>query len=168
MRSYLPAYDMVTPRDLARRSERRRGAGTAGNHFAGGTDLMVLLEAGKLAHRKFLSIWKLGELRGKSVSPEHVTHRRADDLHGYTPSRALAREFPLLARAAAETGGDRHAESRHARRKHRERVARRGFPAGAAGVRGAARACLRPRRALRPLHAIPHAATNRWIFAATN
>ena len=41
--------------------------------FAGGTDLMVLLEAGKLPHRRFLSIWKLPELRGIEVTPDHVT-----------------------------------------------------------------------------------------------
>ena len=31
--------------------------------FAGGTDLMVLLEAGKLAHRRYVNIWNLAELR---------------------------------------------------------------------------------------------------------
>ncbi len=73
--------------------------------FAGGTDLMVLLEAGKLPHRGFLSIWKLPELRGIEVTPEHVL---LGALTTYTEVRRhelLAREFPLLCRAAAETGG---------------------------------------------------------------
>ena len=66
---------------------------------------MVLLEAGKLPHRRFLSIWNLPELRGVEVTPEHVT---LGSLATYTDIRrheTLAREFPLLACAAAETGG---------------------------------------------------------------
>ncbi len=65
---------------------------------------MVLLEAGKLAHRRFLSIWKFPELRGIEVTPDHVT---LGALTTYTETRrneVLAREFPLLSRAAAETG----------------------------------------------------------------
>jgi CO/xanthine dehydrogenase FAD-binding subunit len=72
--------------------------------FAGGTDLMVLLEAGKLPHKKFLNIWNLAELRGIQTSADHVT---LGALTTYTEVRGheiLAREFPLLCRAAAETG----------------------------------------------------------------
>src|SRR6202048_2210296 len=72
--------------------------------LAGGTDLMVLLEAGKLPHRKFLSIHKLPELAGVEVTPQHAV---LGSLSTYTDVRRhelLAREFPLLARAAAETG----------------------------------------------------------------
>jgi CO/xanthine dehydrogenase FAD-binding subunit len=72
--------------------------------FAGGTDLMVLLEAGKLPRKKFLNIWNLAELRGIETSADHVT---LGALTTYTEVRRheiLAREFPLLCRAAAETG----------------------------------------------------------------
>jgi CO/xanthine dehydrogenase FAD-binding subunit len=72
--------------------------------FAGGTDLMVLLEAGKLPHRKFLSIWKLPELRGISVTPAHVTLNALTTYSEIRRHELLAREFPLLCRAAAETG----------------------------------------------------------------
>jgi len=73
--------------------------------LAGGTDLMVLFEAGKLTHRKFLSIWKLSELKGIEVTPEHVT---LGALTTYTQAQAhavLQREFSLLCQAARETGG---------------------------------------------------------------
>jgi CO/xanthine dehydrogenase FAD-binding subunit len=73
--------------------------------FAGGTDLMVLLEAGKLAHRNFFSIRHLDELRGVEESPEHLT---LGALTTYTQVRnhaTLRREFPMLCRAASETGG---------------------------------------------------------------
>jgi CO/xanthine dehydrogenase FAD-binding subunit len=72
--------------------------------FAGGTDLMVLLEAGKLPRKKFLNIQNLAELRGIETSADHVT---LGALTTYTEVRRheiLAREFPLLCRAAAETG----------------------------------------------------------------
>ncbi len=72
--------------------------------FAGGTDLMVLLEAGKLPHRKFLSIWHLPELRGIEVTPEHVTLGAVTTYTQVRRHELLADEFPLLCRAAAETG----------------------------------------------------------------
>ncbi|HUA00792.1 MAG TPA: xanthine dehydrogenase family protein subunit M [Candidatus Aquilonibacter sp.] len=105
MRSYLPAYELETPRDLSAALDRLARAPGAWKPFAGGTDLMVLLEAGKLAHKKFLSLWRLPELRGIELTPEHVT---LGALTTYTEVRrngTLAGEFPLLARAAAETGG---------------------------------------------------------------
>jgi len=73
--------------------------------LAGGTDVMVLFEAGKLAHRNFLSIWKLPELNGIEVRKENVT---LGALTTYTQVQAhsvLQQEFPLLCQAARETGG---------------------------------------------------------------
>jgi CO/xanthine dehydrogenase FAD-binding subunit len=105
VRSYLPAYELEAPRDLADVLDRVAREPEAWKLFAGGTDLMVLLEAGKLSHKKFLSIWRLPELRGIEITPEHVT---IGALTTYTDVRCnglLAGEFPLLARAAAETGG---------------------------------------------------------------
>ena len=104
MRAYLPAYEMETPRDLTAallRMAREPGAWRA---FAGGTDLMVLLEAGKLPHRKFLNIWNLGELRGIAVTAEHLTMGALTTYAEVQRHEILAREFPLLCRAAAETG----------------------------------------------------------------
>jgi CO/xanthine dehydrogenase FAD-binding subunit len=104
MRSYVPAYEMETPRDLAAALERMAREPGVWRPFAGGTDLMVLLEAGKVPHRKFLNIWKLSELLGIEVTPQHVT---LGALTTYTEVRShevLAREFPLLCQAAAETG----------------------------------------------------------------
>src|SRR5260370_7596091 len=71
--------------------------------FAGGTDLMVLLEAGKLPHRKFISLWKLPELRGIEVTPEHVTLGALTTYSEIRSHEILARDIPLLSRAAAET-----------------------------------------------------------------
>jgi CO/xanthine dehydrogenase FAD-binding subunit len=104
MRSNVPAYEMEAPRDLATALERMAREPGAWKPFAGGTDLMVLLEAGKLPHHKFVNIWGLPELRGIEVSPAHVT---LGALTTYTELRRheiIAREFPLLCQAAAETG----------------------------------------------------------------
>jgi CO/xanthine dehydrogenase FAD-binding subunit len=103
MRSYLPAYEIVAPRDLPEALDRM--AGGAWHPFAGGTDLMVLAEAGKLPHRKFVSIWQLQELRGIAETPQHITLGALTTYTQVQRHPALQREFPLLCRAAAETGG---------------------------------------------------------------
>ena len=73
--------------------------------FSGGTDLMVLLEAGKLDHRNYINIWGLNELRGIEVTDTHIT---LGALTTYTEVQAhplLQSEFPMLCQAAGETGG---------------------------------------------------------------
>ena len=105
MRAFLPDYNLEAPGDFADALKRMAREPGAWQPFAGGTDLMVLLEAGKLQHRNFLSIWKFPELRGIEVAGEHAL---LGALTTYTEIRGhagLAREFPLLGRAAAETGG---------------------------------------------------------------
>ena len=104
MRSYVPAYELETPKNLKAALECLARKPGEWKPFAGGTDLMVLLEAGKLPHRRFVSIWNLAELRGITVDAEHVA---LGALTTYTEVRqheVLAQEFPLLCQAAAETG----------------------------------------------------------------
>ena len=66
---------------------------------------MVQLAAGTLAPRQFLSIWGIGELRRIDAEADSV---RLGSLATFTDIRAnvvLQQEFPLVCRAAAETGG---------------------------------------------------------------
>jgi CO/xanthine dehydrogenase FAD-binding subunit len=72
--------------------------------FAGGTDLMVLLEAGKLTHAKYLNLWQLEELRRIEVEPESVVLGATVTYSQVLRNETLADEFPLLGRAARETG----------------------------------------------------------------
>src|ERR1700732_330104 len=105
MRSYVPEYEMEEAGDLSATLEILAREPGVWKPFAGGTDLMVLLEAGKLPNRRFVSVWALPELRGIEETPESVT---LGALTTYTQIRRhpwLAREFPLLSGAAAETGG---------------------------------------------------------------
>jgi CO/xanthine dehydrogenase FAD-binding subunit len=104
VRAYLPAYRLEEPRDLSEVLERLTQEPGHWKLFAGGTDLMVLLEAGKLPHRNFLSVWKLPELRGIEVAPDSVTIGAATTYTALRNHATLAREFPLLCQAASETG----------------------------------------------------------------
>jgi CO/xanthine dehydrogenase FAD-binding subunit len=104
MRSFVPGYEMEAARDLAAALERMAREPGTWKPFAGGTDLMVLLEAGKLPHRRFVSIWKLPELREIEVRSEHVTLGALTTYSEVRRQEILAREFPLLCQAAAETG----------------------------------------------------------------
>jgi CO/xanthine dehydrogenase FAD-binding subunit len=105
MRSYLPAYDMKVPLELDEALEVMAREPGEWRPFAGGTDLMVLLEQGKLPHKRFLSVWKLPELRGITVADDHVMLGAMTTYRQVLTSPMLHREFPLLCRAAYETGG---------------------------------------------------------------
>jgi CO/xanthine dehydrogenase FAD-binding subunit len=105
VRCYLPSYHLEAPRDLASALDRMKREPGVWRPFAGGTDIMVLLEAGKLSHWRFLSIWKLPELQGIEVAREHVTIGALTTYTAVKGHETLMREFPLLCRAAAETGG---------------------------------------------------------------
>jgi len=104
VRSYLPDYELRTPRDLAEALAWLAGEPGLWKPFAGGTDLMVLLEAGTLAHKKFISLWTLQELKGIQVTPAAVTLGALTTYTEVRRHRLLEAEFPLLCRAARETG----------------------------------------------------------------
>ncbi len=148
MRAYLPAYHLEEPRDLNDVLERLTREPGRWKLFAGGTDLMVLLEAGKLAHRNFLSVWKLPELRGIEVAPDTVTIGAGTTYTELRNNATLAREFPLPKACRVRDGRDRHTESRHHRRKHCQRFAGCGFSARVACIRRGDRIGFRARGAV--------------------
>ncbi|MDX6443326.1 MAG: hypothetical protein QOH71_400 [Blastocatellia bacterium] len=105
MRAYVPAYQLITPDTLgdalnvlARESGRWKP-------FAGGTDVMVLLEAGKLPHKNYLNIWNLSELRGIEVTDSHITLGALTTYTEIQDHQTLQTEFPMICQAASETGG---------------------------------------------------------------
>ncbi len=105
MRAYLPDYELRAPRDLAAALELLAREPGVWRALAGGTDLLVLLEAGLLAHKRFLSIWHLPELKGIEVTPDHVTLGALTTYTEVQRHEMMRREFPLLCAAARETGG---------------------------------------------------------------
>jgi len=105
VRAFVPQYQLTTPSSLADALALLHSEPGVWKPFAGGTDLMVLLEAGKLPHRNYVNIWGLKELRGIEVNDSHIT---LGALTTYTDVRShpvLQNEFPMLCQAASETGG---------------------------------------------------------------
>jgi len=73
--------------------------------IAGGTDVMVLYAAGKLPARKLVNIWNLPELRRIEVFSDEIRIGAGCTYTELREQEIVGREFPLLARAAAWTGG---------------------------------------------------------------
>src|SRR2546430_13904692 len=105
MRAYVPAYELETPAGLDQAVDLLARAPGSWKPFAGGTDLMVLLEAGKLPHRNYLNIWNLKELRGIEVSEANVSMGALTTYTDVQANEVLREEFPMLCQAARETGG---------------------------------------------------------------
>lgn len=104
MRSYVPAYELHVPGSLTETLSLLAREPGVWQPFAGGTDLMVLLEAGKLAHQRYLSLAKLQDLRGIEVTPANVTLGAMTTYAEIQSHPVLQTEFPLLCAAARETG----------------------------------------------------------------
>ena len=105
MRSHLPSYQMISPENLQEGLSLLAHEPGVWQPFAGGTDLMVLLEAGKLAHKNYVNIWNLPELRGIEISPEQVSIGALTTYTEVQEHALLRSEFPMLCQAASETGG---------------------------------------------------------------
>lgn len=104
MRAYLPDYELKTPANLADTLQLLSVEPGVWRPFAGGTDLMVLLEAGKLAHKRFVSLWRLPELRGIEGKDSHVTIGAMTTYSEIQQNKVLQAEFPMLCEAANLTG----------------------------------------------------------------
>jgi CO/xanthine dehydrogenase FAD-binding subunit len=105
MRAFIPNYQLVTPASLSEALDALARDVGAWQPFAGGTDLMVLLEAGKLPQKNYVNIWNLSELRGIEVTDSHVTLRALTTYTQIQAHETLRAEFPMLCQAASETGG---------------------------------------------------------------
>jgi CO/xanthine dehydrogenase FAD-binding subunit len=102
MRSHLADFDLVVAPDLA---GALRSVAEGWRPIAGGTDLMVLFNAGRLPYPKLVSVAKLPELTGITVSTDSVTLGSAVTYSAIQRHPILQAEFPLLCKAASWTGG---------------------------------------------------------------
>jgi CO/xanthine dehydrogenase FAD-binding subunit len=105
MRSDPRDYQLVAPGNLLAAVSIMAKEPGAWLPIAGGTDVMVLYAAGKLPARKLLSIWNLPELRGIEVLPGEIRIGAGCTYTELREHEVVAREFPLLSRAASWTGG---------------------------------------------------------------
>jgi CO/xanthine dehydrogenase FAD-binding subunit len=105
MRAFIPSYQLISPSSLSEALDLLATDHGAWQPFAGGTDLMVLLEAGKLPHRNYVNIWNLTELRGFEVADDQVTLGALTTYTDVQNNELMRAEFPMLCQAASETGG---------------------------------------------------------------
>ena len=101
----LDHYELVVPRSL-REALDDLARHPAARPFAGGTDLMVVLEAGQLPPGRYVSLQNCRELRGiEDGEAGGVSIGALTTYTGIRNAARLTREYPLLAAAAQETGG---------------------------------------------------------------
>ena len=105
MRAYLPDYELRTAGSLSDALALLANEPGVWKPFAGGTDLMVLFETGRLAHKRYVNIWNLAELRGISVTEDYITLGALTSYTEVQENDLLQQEFPILCQAAGETGG---------------------------------------------------------------
>jgi CO/xanthine dehydrogenase FAD-binding subunit len=105
MRSYLPSFALRRTQTLDEALRFLAEQPGRWRPFAGGTDLMVLLAAGMLQHQEFVGIWGIEELRRIVVTDEAISLGALSTFSDVLRHPILHQEFPLLCRAAADTGG---------------------------------------------------------------
>ncbi len=104
MKSAIGDLNFVTASDL-NDAMRLLASDPGWEPIAGGTDLMVLLNAGKLRGHRFVSIRQLSELCGIEVTEQEVVVGAAVTYTAIREHPILRSEFPLLPLAASWTGG---------------------------------------------------------------
>jgi CO/xanthine dehydrogenase FAD-binding subunit len=72
--------------------------------FAGGTDIMVLLEAGRLTRKRYVNLWPLDELRGIVADESAITIGALSTYTDLLENPVVGDEFPLVCEAARQTG----------------------------------------------------------------
>jgi CO/xanthine dehydrogenase FAD-binding subunit len=101
MRANVPEYDLRATKSL---EEALTLCAAGYQPIAGGTDLMVLFQAGKLAARRLVDISPLAELRGITITPEAITVGALTTFTEIQRHPLLQSEFNLLCQAASWTG----------------------------------------------------------------
>ena len=104
MRANIAAYDMWSPSSLEEALVALDSKPEDNTPFAGGTDLMVLLEAGVLPPGRFMNIWALDDLRGIEITDESITLGALTTYGEIRANEVLGEHYPMLGEAAKETG----------------------------------------------------------------
>ncbi|MCS6914727.1 MAG: xanthine dehydrogenase family protein subunit M [Myxococcales bacterium] len=105
MRFDVAAYKLRTPQSVQEALAWMAAEPGALRPLAGGTDLMVLLAAGKLPGGQFVNLWPLRELRTIEVTSDSVTLGALTTYSDVQAHPVLQQEFPMLVEAARQTGG---------------------------------------------------------------
>lgn len=104
MRSFVGDYDLIKATHLNAALELLRSP-EGWRPIAGGTDLMVLFNAGRLPYRRLVSIRDIPELRRIETTESEVRIGGAVTYSQIRESPMVQAQFPLLCKAATWTGG---------------------------------------------------------------
>ncbi len=104
MRARAAEYELVSPGSLPAVLEMMAREPGTWTPIAGGTELMVQFGAGRLQAKRLVNIFGLGELSGIRETETGVAIGAGTTYTALRRSPVIAREFPLLARAAGWTG----------------------------------------------------------------
>lgn len=104
MRANPAEYTCVKATSLADVLERLSSAPGYWKPLAGGTDLMVMFAAGKLAHKNFVDISHLSEIKKIDVTHNAIVLGGGVTYSQIAENAVIAQEFPNLKKAAMETG----------------------------------------------------------------
>ncbi|HXS14370.1 MAG TPA: FAD binding domain-containing protein, partial [Acidobacteriaceae bacterium] len=104
MRSDVTGYELSAPLNL--QAVLTQIASEPGRHalLAGGTELMVALNTGRLGSRSLISIQHLRELRFIRVTADAVVIGAGTTFTDIRRNETIARELPMLVQAASWTG----------------------------------------------------------------
>jgi CO/xanthine dehydrogenase FAD-binding subunit len=104
MRSYLDDYDAIRAKDIPHALDLLE-SGDGWRPIAGGTDLMVLFNAGKMPFRKLFDIGQIPDLCTIQTTGREIVIGAAVTYTQIRQNSILQAEFPLLCAAASWTGG---------------------------------------------------------------
>jgi CO/xanthine dehydrogenase FAD-binding subunit len=104
VKAFVPDYEMKTPENLTAALQILAKNPGEWKLFAGGTDLMVVFETGKLAHKKFLNINSIPELKDFVVNEEDILIGGGCTYTQIQNHALIQREFPLLVHSGEVTG----------------------------------------------------------------
>jgi len=105
VRAYVSTFEVRSAKHLGEAVDLLASGSKSWQPLAGGTDVMVSFAADKLANHHFLDIWQLDELRGICSGENEITLGALTTYSEILRHLELCSAFPLLAAAAAETGG---------------------------------------------------------------
>jgi len=104
MRGHLPDFDLRAPGSLGRVLELMAQEPGVWTPFAGGTDLMVVYNAGRLKPSRFLDLSGLAELRGIREEAGHLSFGALCTFTEVRECPAVHQHFPNLVKSARATG----------------------------------------------------------------
>lgn len=104
MRAYIPDYELRTPKSLSEALSILANDPGKWRAFAGGTDLMVLFESGKLEHKMFLNLAKIDDFKKIEVTSDWVSIGALSTYTQIQSNSVLGSEFSMLTQAASVTG----------------------------------------------------------------